>query len=73
MLEAELPGCAISPAPSTRLVSRRCPIPCGFSVDNLPLSLQLVGKPMTEGLLLRVAHAYQQVTDWHLRRPPLGE
>ena len=53
-------------------------IPCGFSPaaesgGNLPLSLQIVGKPMTEGLLLRVAHAYQQVTDWHLRRPPLGE
>ena len=48
-------------------------IPCGFSADNLPLSLQIVGKPMADGLLMRVAHAYQQVTDWHLRRPPLGE
>ena len=46
-------------------------IPCGFTGDNLPLSLQIVGKPMAEGLLFRVAHAYQQVTDWHLRRPPL--
>ena len=53
-------------------------IPCGFSSPsesggNLPLSLQIVGKPMADGLLMRVAHAYQQVTDWHLRRPPLGE
>jgi Asp-tRNA(Asn)/Glu-tRNA(Gln) amidotransferase A subunit family amidase len=48
-------------------------IPCGFSADNLPLSLQLVGKPMSDGLLMRVAHAYQQATDWHLRRPPLEE
>ena len=48
-------------------------IPAGFSPDNLPLSLQLVGKPMAEGVLFRVAHAYQQVTDWHKRRPPLGE
>ena len=48
-------------------------IPCGFSDDNLPLSLQIVGKPMADSLLMRVAHAYQQVTDWHLRRPPLGE
>ena len=46
-------------------------IPCGFTDDNLPLSLQLVGKPMADGLLMRVAHAYQQATDWHLRRPPL--
>ena len=48
-------------------------IPCGFTEDNLPLSLQLVGKPMADGLLMRVAHAYQQATDWHLRRPPLGD
>ena len=48
-------------------------IPCGFTADNLPLSLQIVGKPMADGLLMRVGHAYQQVTDWHLRRPPLGE
>ena len=48
-------------------------IPCGFSDGNLPLSLQIVGRPMADGLLMRVAHAYQQATDWHLRRPPLGE
>ena len=48
-------------------------IPCGFTEDNLPLSLQLVGRPMADGLLMRAAHAYQQVTDWHQRRPPLGE
>ena len=48
-------------------------IPCGFTADGLPLSLQLVGKPMSEGLLFRVAHAYQQATNWHQRRPPLGE
>ena len=49
-------------------------IPCGFSSeDNLPLSIQIVGKPMADGLLMRVAHAYQQATDWHTRRPPLGD
>ena len=48
-------------------------IPCGFTEDNLPLSLQLVGRPMADGLLMRVAHSYQQVTDWHQRRPPLGD
>ena len=48
-------------------------IPCGFTGDNLPLSLQLVGKPMSDGLLMRVAHTYQQATDWHRRRPPLGD
>ena len=48
-------------------------IPCGFDEGGLPLSLQLVGKPMADGLLLRVAHAYQQATEWHRRRPPLGD
>jgi aspartyl-tRNA(Asn)/glutamyl-tRNA(Gln) amidotransferase subunit A len=43
-------------------------LPCGF-VDSLPVGLQLVGSHFSEGRLLNVAHAYQQVTDWHLRRP----
>ena len=47
-------------------------MPCGFTENNLPLSLQLVGKPMSDGLLMRVAHTYQQATDWHQYRPPLG-
>lgn len=46
-------------------------LPSGFSTANLPLSLQLAGRPFEEDLLLRVGHAYQQVTDWHLRRPRL--
>jgi aspartyl-tRNA(Asn)/glutamyl-tRNA(Gln) amidotransferase subunit A len=44
-------------------------VPCGFgSEDGLPIGLQLVGCPFGEALLLRVAHAYEQRTDWHLRR-----
>jgi len=46
-------------------------LPCGFTPDGLPHSLQLVGAPGGEPLLCRAAHAYQQVTDWHRRRPPL--
>ncbi|MGQ9785164.1 MAG: Asp-tRNA(Asn)/Glu-tRNA(Gln) amidotransferase subunit GatA [Anaerolineae bacterium] len=46
-------------------------LPCGF-VDGLPVGLQLMGPPLGEGLLLRVAHAYQQCTDWHTYRPPLS-
>jgi aspartyl-tRNA(Asn)/glutamyl-tRNA(Gln) amidotransferase subunit A len=45
--------------------------PCGFSTEGLPIGLQLAGRPWEEGTLLRVAHAYQRVTDWHARRPPL--
>jgi aspartyl-tRNA(Asn)/glutamyl-tRNA(Gln) amidotransferase subunit A len=45
-------------------------VPCGFS-EGLPVGLQLLGKQFDEGTILRVAHAYQQTTDWHTRRPPL--
>ncbi|MGE5270664.1 MAG: amidase, partial [Thiohalocapsa sp.] len=41
-------------------------IPCGFShAEGLPLSLQIAAAPFAEGLVLRIAHAYQQMTDWH--------
>lgn len=45
-------------------------VPCGFS-DGLPVGLQLIGPHLTEGNLLNIAHAYQQVTDWHRQRPDL--
>jgi aspartyl-tRNA(Asn)/glutamyl-tRNA(Gln) amidotransferase subunit A len=44
-------------------------VPCGF-VDGLPAGLALVGRPFAEETVLRAAHAYQRVTDWHERRPP---
>ncbi len=46
-------------------------MPCGFSGDGLPLSLQLAGRHFDEATLLRAAHAYEQATDWHRRKPPL--
>ena len=46
-------------------------IPCGFTSDNLPIALQIVGGPMEEGKVMRVGHAYQQATNWHTRRPPI--
>ena len=46
-------------------------VPCGFSEDGLPVGLQLAGRPLEEETLLRAAHAYEQSTEWHLRRPPL--
>jgi aspartyl-tRNA(Asn)/glutamyl-tRNA(Gln) amidotransferase subunit A len=42
-------------------------LPCGFSSDGLPIGLQIVGKPFEESMILRIAHAYQQLTDWHRR------
>jgi aspartyl-tRNA(Asn)/glutamyl-tRNA(Gln) amidotransferase subunit A len=43
--------------------------PCGFSGDGLPIGMQLIGNYFSEARLLQVAHQYQQVSDWHLRRP----
>lgn len=44
---------------------------CGFTAENLPVGLQLAGKPFAEETLFRVAHAYEQATDWHNRRTPV--
>jgi aspartyl-tRNA(Asn)/glutamyl-tRNA(Gln) amidotransferase subunit A len=46
-------------------------VPCGFTSDGLPIGLQLVTRHLDEVGLLRLGHAYQQRTDWHLRVPPL--
>ncbi len=46
-------------------------IPCGFTSANLPIGLQLIGRHFDEELVLRVAYAFEQSTDWHKRRPNL--
>jgi aspartyl-tRNA(Asn)/glutamyl-tRNA(Gln) amidotransferase subunit A len=46
-------------------------VPCGF-VDGLPVGLALVGPPFAEATVLGAAHAFQQATDWHARRPALA-
>jgi aspartyl-tRNA(Asn)/glutamyl-tRNA(Gln) amidotransferase subunit A len=45
-------------------------LPCGFA-RGLPIGMQLVGRPFEESTLLRAAAAYEGVTTWHRRRPPL--
>jgi aspartyl-tRNA(Asn)/glutamyl-tRNA(Gln) amidotransferase subunit A len=50
-------------------------VPCGFAkVDGqrLPIGLQLLGKPLDEGRILQIAHAFEQSTDWHKTRPPIA-
>jgi aspartyl-tRNA(Asn)/glutamyl-tRNA(Gln) amidotransferase subunit A len=46
-------------------------IPGGFTQTGLPIGLQLIGRAFDEATLLRAAHAYQQVTTWHTRKPTL--
>jgi aspartyl-tRNA(Asn)/glutamyl-tRNA(Gln) amidotransferase subunit A len=45
-------------------------VPMGFGKDRLPTSLQLLGRAFSEDTLLALAAAYQEMTDWHRRRPP---
>ena len=45
-------------------------VPCGFS-EGLPVGMQFIGPHLSDATLLRLGHAYQQVTDWHKARPPL--
>jgi amidase len=44
-------------------------VPCGFSADGLPLSVQFVGRRLSESLLCRIGHAYEQSTEWHTKHP----
>jgi aspartyl-tRNA(Asn)/glutamyl-tRNA(Gln) amidotransferase subunit A len=46
-------------------------IPNGFGPNNLPTGIQFTGKVWSEARLLSIAHAYQQATEWHRRRPNL--
>lgn len=44
-------------------------LPCGFSSDGMPLSMELAAAPFGEETVLRLGHAYQGVTEYHLREP----
>jgi aspartyl-tRNA(Asn)/glutamyl-tRNA(Gln) amidotransferase subunit A len=46
-------------------------LPCGFSKESLPVGLQIIGRHFDEETVLRAAHAYEQATEWHTRRPAL--
>lgn len=46
-------------------------VPCGLSPHGLPIGLQLIGKAFDEATVLRAAHAFEQATDHHKRRPAL--
>lgn len=46
-------------------------LPCGFTKDNLPIGLQLIGPQLSEESLFQAGYAYQKMTDWHLRRPDI--
>jgi aspartyl-tRNA(Asn)/glutamyl-tRNA(Gln) amidotransferase subunit A len=47
-------------------------LPAGLSADGLPVAVQLLAAPFAEATLVRAGRAFQQATDWHLRRPDLS-
>ena len=60
---------AVIPAGNLAGLPALC-VPNGFGPHGLPTSLQFLGRAFSETTLVALAHAYQQATDWHLRRPP---
>jgi Asp-tRNA(Asn)/Glu-tRNA(Gln) amidotransferase A subunit family amidase len=47
-------------------------LPCGFSPDRIPLSLQLVGPPLGEAVLCQAGFAYEQANEFHQQHPAIG-
>jgi len=47
-------------------------VPCGFTSKGLPIGMQITGRAGDEATVLRLAHAYEQATDWHKREPVLS-
>ena len=46
-------------------------VPCGFTLNGLPIGLQIIGDSFDEETILKVGHTYEQTTQWHTRRPSL--
>jgi aspartyl-tRNA(Asn)/glutamyl-tRNA(Gln) amidotransferase subunit A len=47
-------------------------LPCGFTKDGMPIGLQIGGPLFGEVNVIALAHAYQEATEWHKRKPPLS-
>jgi len=46
-------------------------LPCGFTKENLPIGLQILGKPMDEETVLKTAYSFEQATEWYKKRPSI--
>ena len=44
---------------------------CGFDSTDMPIGLMISGHAFDESTVLRVGHAYEELADWHTRRPPI--
>jgi amidase len=68
-LQADLQTFLSFTAPFNVSGSPTVTLPCGFAANGLPIGMQFVGAHLSEAVILRAAHAYQQATDWHCRHP----
>ena len=48
-------------------------VPCGFTKEGLPIGLQIISRAWNEAGVLRTGYAFQQVTEWHLKEPPIAK
>ena len=48
-------------------------IPCGFTLAGLPIGLQIVSEAWGEAKVLQAGHAFEQVTDWHKKKPMISQ
>jgi aspartyl-tRNA(Asn)/glutamyl-tRNA(Gln) amidotransferase subunit A len=48
-------------------------LPCGFDDDGLPIGMQIIGKLFDEAIILRLAHHYEQATEWHKKKPRIKD
>lgn len=46
-------------------------VPCGFADAGVPYAIQFMGKRLSEAMLCRIGHAYEQATEWHKRHPSI--
>jgi aspartyl-tRNA(Asn)/glutamyl-tRNA(Gln) amidotransferase subunit A len=46
-------------------------VPCGYTSNDLPVGLQIIGKHFDEASVLKTAYAFEQATQWHKRKPAL--
>ena len=48
-------------------------LPCGFDGDGMPIGMQIIGKYFDEPTILRLAHHYEQATEWHKKKPSIED
>jgi Asp-tRNA(Asn)/Glu-tRNA(Gln) amidotransferase A subunit family amidase len=59
-------------APFSLLFWPSVSVPCGFTREDLPVGLQMSASPGADALVLEVARAFEQATDWHKRSPAIA-